>query len=84
MEINFVVVYDTKSVSNIAGNPEALLQHSQEEADALLLQAKNVRDNDDSSCSFTSFPNFVSTQHLELAHLHPILKILISARSIKG
>ena len=40
---NFVVVYDTKSVSNIAGYPEALLQHSQEEADTLLLrQAKNV------------------------------------------
>ena len=42
---SFVIVYETKSVTNIAGYPNDLLNHDQEEGDTLLLlQAKNVCD----------------------------------------
>ena len=43
----FVVVYETKCITNIQQYPEELVQHNQEEADTLLLlQAKNVTDLD--------------------------------------
>ena len=48
----FVVVFDTKCITNIPQYPEELLQHNQEEADTLILfQAKNVTDLD----PFTDF-----------------------------
>ena len=46
MDKTFVVVYDTKSVSNITDYPSVLLDHNQEEADTLIiLQGLHVAEN---------------------------------------